>query len=56
MQFVIIKELSNRPYYWDGQRFTSYAPNQITFASRSEAEAAIASHGAMSFAFIRELD
>jgi hypothetical protein len=56
MQFIIVKSISNRPYYWDGQRFTSYAPNQTTFATRSEAEALVSSHGAMKYAAVRELD
>lgn len=56
MQFIIVKFISNRPYYWDGQRFTSYAPNQLAFGTRSEAEALISSHGAMKHAIVRELD
>ena len=56
MQFIIIKELNNCPYYWDGRRFTSYAPNQIAFASRADAADAIAAHHMGSLAFIRELD
>jgi len=38
MQYIIIKKLNNRTYWWDGHRFTSYALNQATFLSRQEAE------------------
>ena len=40
-QYIICKTLNGRPYYWNGERFTSYAPSQVTFASHDEAMAEI---------------